>query len=531
MRIPFFSRTPAALAVAARVEPIVRRETPASVRMYKGAEFNRLTQDWAAFGTSQDAEVRGSMRTLRNRSRSLCRDNDYAKNAIRLVRNNVIGKGVALKPKIKQLRGDKLNEAANAAAAKLWKRWTRAEMCHTAGELSFQEIERLGVSSLAESGEVIVRKIYRSFGGSRVPLALEVIESDLLIDDYNGVADNGEEIRMGVQMDEWRRPTFYYFYPKHPGDYQFQGTGAQKYIKVPADEIIHLYITERPGQTRGIPWMHTAMQRMRHLGGFEEAEVVKARGQAAMMGFIQTPDGETQDNGTVDGQRVSTFEPGRIETLGPGETFTGFSPTSPGGSYDPFVRSMIRGVAAGIGQSYAPLSGDYSQSNYSSSRLSLLTDRDNWQVIQQWLIGKFHQRIWEAWLDAAVMSGALSLPFYELNREDYAEAVLWAPRSWGWVDPYKEVQAYRTAVRSGFMTQEQAIEESCNMSFEEYVAQRKREVDMLREAGIVLDSDPSQVNEKGIAQPDASIVAEEDDPGIAKTPPAGPGRAPVKQAA
>ena len=415
MRVPFFRRTGPATAVVERVEPIVSRVTPASVRMYKGAEFTRLNADWAAFGTSQDAEVRGSLRTLRNRSRSLCRDNDYAKNAVRQVRINVIGKGVALKPKFKQLRGDKLNEAANAQASKLWRRWTRATNCHTAGELSFQDIERLVMSSLVESGEVIVRQIYQAFGGSRVPLGLEVIESDQLIDDYNGVADNGEEIRMGVQVDRWRRPTFYYFYPKHPGDYQFQGTSAEKFIKVPASEIIHLYVTDRPGQTRGIPWMHTAMQRMRHMGGFEEAEVVKARGQASMMGFIKSPDGETQDDGVQNGQRVSAFEPGKIEALGPGEDFVPFAPTSPGGSYDPFVRSMLRGVAAGIGQSYAPLSGDYSQTNYSSSRLALMTDRDHWQVIQQWLIGKFHQRVFESWPDMTAISSQESDPRQKLN--------------------------------------------------------------------------------------------------------------------
>ena len=41
-------------------------------------------------------------------------------------------------------------------------------------------------------------------------------------------------------------------------------------------------------------------------------------------------------------------------------------------------------LAAGCGPSYESLSRDYSQSNYSSSRLSLLDDRDLWRVLQQW---------------------------------------------------------------------------------------------------------------------------------------------------
>ena len=63
-------------------------------RMYEGARVSRLTSDWVTGGTSADAEIKGSLQRLRNRSRQLVRDNDYARQAIRAVRNNVIGTGI-----------------------------------------------------------------------------------------------------------------------------------------------------------------------------------------------------------------------------------------------------------------------------------------------------------------------------------------------------------------------------------------------------------------------------------------------------
>ena len=53
------------------------------------------------------------------------------------------------------------------------------------------------------------------------------------------------------------------------------------------------------------------------------------------------------------------------------------------------MRFMLREIAAGTGVSYESLSRDYSQSNYSSSRLALIDDRDLWRVFQTLVYSKF----------------------------------------------------------------------------------------------------------------------------------------------
>ena len=165
---------------------------------------NRLTADWVTSGSSVDSEIWGSLRMLRNRARQLTRDNDYASQALRTIQANVIGKGIQFQAQVKKQRGGKLDQAVNDQIEQLWKKWSRAQYCHTAGKLSFCDIERLVIRSVAESGEVFIRIVKQSFGGSPVPVALEVMEADWIDDRMTGrTGENGNEIRMGVEVDRW----------------------------------------------------------------------------------------------------------------------------------------------------------------------------------------------------------------------------------------------------------------------------------------------------------------------------------------
>jgi capsid protein len=146
-------------------------------RMYQGAKFSRLTADWVTGNTSADSEVYGSAQKLRDRARQLCRDNDYARQALRAIEGNVIGQGIPFQSQVRMLRGSKLDQPINDAIESLWHQWSYAEYCHTGGKLCFSDIERLLIRSIAESGEVFVRLVKQSFSGSPIPLALEIIEA------------------------------------------------------------------------------------------------------------------------------------------------------------------------------------------------------------------------------------------------------------------------------------------------------------------------------------------------------------------
>ena len=463
---------------------------PVRRRMYEGAKFSRLTADWVTGNTSADSEVYGSAQKLRDRARQLCRDNDYARQALRAIEGNVVGQGIPFQAQVRMLRGGRLDAGVNDQIEQAWKRWTKARHCHTGGKLTFHDIERLAVRACAESGEVFIRLVKQPFGGSQVPLALEVLEADLLDDGLNGRSQQGNEIRMGVEVDTWGRPVAYHFLAFHPGDYQFsnQQISTQRHKRVLADEVIHLYRMERPGMTRGITWFASAIQRLHHLSGYEQAEIVRARASSALMGFITSPEGELMGDEVMEGERVSSFEPGVFKYLAPGESVTVPQLDAPDGQFEPFLRAMLRAMAAGIGCSYETVSRDFSQTNYSSSRLSLLEDRDHWRILQNWLVENLHQRVFDVWLDMAVLSGALPLANYEIQAERY-KAVRWMPRGWAWVDPAKEVDAYAMAVRNGFKTLSEVVAEQGG-DIEELMRARRQELDDAEALNLKFDTDP-----------------------------------------
>ena len=483
-------------------------------RLYEGAKLSRLTADWLAGGTSADAEIRSSMVRLRNRARQVIRDSDHAKAAIRTIKNNVIGTGIRMQMQVMMMRGrngkPRQDDLTNGRIERAWAAWCAAEVCHTGGALAFQDIEEQVITGPAESGEILVRLVPQSFGGGRVPLALELIEADQLDETIDGVSSvpgqqvTGGEWRLGVHLDEWRRPVEYAFLTRHPGDNR-NGAAVGQRVIVPAEQIIHVFIPERPGQSRGVTWFASALKQLHHLVGYQEAEVVRARAASSLMGFITTDSGAGEELGEpdlIDGEHVTTFEAGVYKTLFPGQSVTVPDLHSPDGQFEPFVRVMLRGMAAGLGVSYESISRDFSQTNYSSSRLAILEDRENWRALQQRVIRMFHQRVFKAWLRAAVGSGELSLPGYQQEPERFESAVKWVARGWEWVDPFKEGQAYRDAVRNGFMTQAEVVM-SRGGDYHEFIQQRAAEIAEQEELGLVFDTNPNGVDKAGAEQMEA----------------------------
>ena len=478
------------LVPEASKEPVVTTVVPKQ-RMFTGAQKGRLTSNWVASAASADAELKGAIKLLRQRSRDLVRNNPHAKNAVRTICSNVIGpNGIKLQSQIRKQRGGKLDQRVNEIIEMAWREWGHYDSCHTAGRLCFQDIERLCLKSLVESGEVFIRIVKKPFGKSKVPLALEVLEADQLDDDYTGPSTvKNNRWRMGVELDEWFRPITYAFLTEHPGDTPFPiQDKMRRHMLLPADEVIHLYISERPGQTRGVPMMATAIQPLHHLAGFQESSVIRARASSALMGFITSPEGELDPGGEVyEGDRVTEFSPGMFHYLGQGQQVNIPDMDSPSGEFEPFMRSMLRSMASGIGVSYESLSRDYSTSNYSSSRLALIEDRAQFRTLQNYLIENFHSRVFETFLDMAVLSGALNLPTFDAEPERYRR-VKWIPRSFDWVDPLKECQANKEAVKAGFKTQAQVLMEQ-GYDLEEVLNARKSEVEQAKELGLTFDTD------------------------------------------
>ena len=173
---------------------------------FSGASQNRLLNNFVLSSKSADSEIRPSLRVLRNRSRDLARNNAYARRYINVYTDNIVGsKGVHLQVRSRDPNG-RLDSFANNLIERRWKEW--GYNCTADGKLSWIDCQRLFAETYARDGEVLIRLI-RNFDNPN-KFAIEFIESDFLDHDLNLQLTNGNQVRMGVEINKFGKPVNYH---------------------------------------------------------------------------------------------------------------------------------------------------------------------------------------------------------------------------------------------------------------------------------------------------------------------------------
>lgn len=477
-----------------------RTDLPAPARRdYAAARIDRLTSSWKQSTQSADGTLRMTLPVLRNRSRDLAENNDYVAGYLELLSNKVIGsRGIKLQSRVRGGDG-KYDRDANTAIEAAFAAWGKCGVCDVTGRLSWVELQRLALVSVARDGEVFVR-IVKQRNINKFHFALQIIEADMVPVDKNDTLANGNTIRMGVELNQFDRPVAYHVLERHPGHSGF-GITAGKTVRIPAEEMLHLYRQLRPGQTRGVPWTSSVMTRLHHMGAYEEAAIINARTGASKMGFFTrgidagSLTGEYDTNGNL----INEVEPGSIETLPIGYDFKPFDPAYPSNEYDPFIKRQLKGSSCGLpGATYADLSNDLESVSFSSIRSGTINARDSYRVLQGLLIDQLCLPVFGGWLESSLMFGLIVIangkrgPNSVLsiaNFEKY-DAAQFVGRGWDWVDPYKDQLSNTEGLANRTNTRTAIAAEQGN-DFEDILAELAREKELADQYGIELEQLPS----------------------------------------
>lgn len=437
------------------------RTEPTLGRSYLMAQPSRFASSWATSGGDPNRMLSGSLSALRARSRDLVRNVDYARGFMSKVRVNVVGStGVRLRIDARRPDGSRDREDSERVEAAFGD-WSKRGACTVDGEMSFRDVQALAMRGLIRDGEVILRKRYgRAMGPSG--FRLQFIDPDQLDELHNERLAGGRRVVMGVEIDADGRRLAYHLKSDHPD--ALVSLDRQRRVRVPADEIIHAFLVEEVGQVRGAPWLNPSGRQLYQLDRYAEAEVVAARVAASKMGFYEMEDGagygpSDDDNAeTGRGAFVEHAEPGEFPVLPVGVKFKSYDPQHPTTAFEGFIKQALRGAAAGVGLSYVAFSGDLEGVNYSSIRQGVLEDRGLWQDLQAWLAEHVLTPVFEAWLDAALVSGVLApIP---ASRFDKLNRPVWHARGWAWVDPLKEITAREKEVALGVTSRRRTATET-----------------------------------------------------------------------
>lgn len=456
-------------------------------RNYEAASTGRRTDGWQPLQQSARVVTDAAISKLRGRSRDLTRNNPYAAKALSVIVNNVVGTGIV--PRAVSKRGNRADAAMQA-----WKDWAETTKCDIDGLHDIYGLQALTMRTVVESGECLVRRVYTKKDGMAVPLQLQVLEPDFIDVSKDTLQPNdaGEMWVQGIKINRFGQRIAYMLYNAHPGDNQL--LKRLESSEVPADDIIHVYRVDRPGQLRGVPWPAPVMIRMKDFDEYEDAQLMRQKVAACFSMFITDANaGELN----ASGKPVSipeSVEPGMIEVLPPGKTIEFAEP--PGvTNYGEYATTMLRSIAAGYGVTYESLTGDLSPVNFSSGRMGWIEFHRN---VEAWrwamFIPRFCDGIWSWFSDAAELKG--------VRMENVT--VQWTPPRREMIDPEAEIKAAVTAVRGGITSLPEVIRQ--NGQDPEVVLKEIAETNALLDSlGLILESDTRKTTQAGMLQIDPNV--------------------------
>ncbi len=462
---------------------------------YEAAGQTRRAKGWVAPTVGPNSGVLSSLATLRDRSRSVVRNDGYARSAIDRLVANIVGTGI--KP-LSQAPDPDFRARVHA----LWLRWT--DFSDADGRLDFYGQQALAVRTWLEGGEAFIRLRPRLPQDELpVPLQLQILEPELVPHTYN-VTQGQNRVRAGIEFSAIGARLAYWMYRARPGDPQ--DMDVQTLVRVAAETVIHLYDPVRAGQLRGLPHLTQALVRLHELDKFDDATLLRQQIANLFAGFVTRPGVAPGSNldpftgaeiQTEEGQAIVGLEPGLLQELRPGQEIQFNNPPAVGDTYGDFMHQQLLGVAAAADVPYEILTGDLSKVNDRTVRVILNEFRRRIQQRQYGIVAyQLCRTVWDAWFERAVLSGALDVPADYFDNPAPFRGVKWIPQGWAYIHPVQDVEAQRGAIRSGLRSRSEVISELGEdaETVDQEIAEDNKRAD---ELGLVLDSDPRKTQPSG----------------------------------
>jgi capsid protein len=245
------------------------------VARYDGATFSP-GRSWV-HGSYQSARFDAdahSRSEMARKMRAFERNNPMVQALAGKFENFVVGANPQLSP-------NSSDAEWNRRAKEWWDQW--CQYCDLTSRQGFGTILALIARRWFIEGDVFIVLTTGSDARGKRP-RIQLIESHLCRTPKEYARD--PMVHDGVRMDEYGRPTHYYFGEEvKRGEYQF---GAP----VEADNVIAVFEPERPGEVRGITFFHSCINEIHGIDDLSNLEMQAAMENASTTQWIETATGE-----------------------------------------------------------------------------------------------------------------------------------------------------------------------------------------------------------------------------------------------
>ncbi|WP_243368876.1 phage portal protein [Microvirga solisilvae] len=486
----------------------VRRST---ARWLRDSSTGVLSMRRASLFESRD-EIRRVWDRISGLALDFIQNSGHLKGAVDQVLADTVGEGLKLRP-APDLAALGYSDEEAAAWIKLVKnRWRRyaespAEV-DARGKFTLDQLVDVALRHSIAFGEAIGVISFFS-PEERRPYGIQTGTKLCLTSPHRLVRDTNEAegLHSGVIHDANGRPIAYRFKERESGievkrDYRARDAEGRTLV-------VHAFDPWDAEDVRGVSVIASALRTQANAHQLHEATLATAILQTVFAATLTSPEpskdafealSTLDDDDLVEdllgyfGARLDKAKESnlsldgaaRVSHLAPGEKLELLTPSTPGSDYLPFSNDLKRETARAIGVTYPSYAMDHSDATYSSTRMETASI---WPIVlrrRKRIAAPIYQAVYESWLDEEIGSGRIPLKGGYRAFLAYSDAITWA--EWQGpakptADDKKSAEAQTERLQNGTSTLEIECAEN-GQDVVDVIAQRKREAEMLREAGL-----------------------------------------------
>ena len=426
---------------------------------------------------------------LRNRSRYEVANSSLASGIVSTLTNDTIGTG----PMLRVNSGDRKTDRAIETA---WCEW-----CSEIGLVDKLATMRRSRCVDGESFAMMITNpqlpgVALDF---RLIEADQVATPDLPINDPRAID--------GIRFDAAGNVSEFHVLKQHPGDDRSFGSGLE-YDPIPADRMLHISNSQRPGEIRGVPEITPALAMFAVLRRYTIAALLNAENAANIAGVLES---ESPEDGAAELTPLDAMEleANSFLALPDGWKAKGFRAEQPVNGFREFRREIINEIARCLDMPLNVALASSQDYNFASGRLDHGVYHNSIRIERDHIARTLLNRIFRAFLNEAALLDTSLVP----NGLTLGEIKI----GWRWPafpsgDPEKDAKAVKILRNLDLMSDDRYYATYVGSDWEIEADQRVVEREYRAKIGLPEPPKPSETPQPvGVAQGDDDAAEEADE--------------------
>lgn len=476
----------------AGLKRLAARGTIQALSGYNTGKSLRRYGSWNPSLELEDEVIQDQLNTIRERAMDSFRNNPIAHAAVKTVTHRVVGSGLSLQAKLNAedlgITEDQAIELENIIE-KEWALYSESRAVSTARNMNFNTMQRLAYMSYLKEGDVFAIRNYDNVGDSVYKTSWQLINSDRVSNPQ--FMANSSILTEGVEKSLTGRPIAYHIANKSINAYENTWQRIRALGTDGSRRVLHIYNMERAGQTRGWPYLTPALNHLKMLEKYDNAELMAAVIASMFTVFIKTEDGNADFASMTSASDYSSdadsdykLGHGAMIQLANNESIEIANPNRPGNQFDAFQTSILRKVGAALQLPFELLIKHFT-SSYSAARAALLDADVLFRNERELFVESFLQPVYNNFIREAILLGRL--PYINPRQFDndklYQKSlqnVEWVGANYGQIDETKAVQAAQARIEAGLSTRKRETRALTGSDFDRDEMQRQKEEQIMQ---------------------------------------------------